>query len=336
MQFAGAAKGQVLAYLFNRFFKKHVMATLWRRMSESNLFIYLVLFLAAVYLGFIAFSIHEGIFYAGDQGIKSLVVKQIAEGYGFKYLHLPQPAWVQDIWKAGFTPLRAPSFYDSPNGYLIVFPPAFQMISAWFYARWGTAGLYIIPMLSTVILLLWFVYLLKRCGVKPIMIALGIFLLVFCSPLALYGVMFWEHLPGVLLLFAGLAFIVRPPQRVWAAVVLGVISGLAVFLRPEALVMDFLYGLIVLALRFRDTSRDNRGVAFLAGLAAPILGFFVFNLAEYGSVLGVHGRQVFTDQNPDTRMSLHHGLENLWANNHISTSHFVFVLLLIPFLYNQA
>jgi hypothetical protein len=312
-------------------FIKLVMTTVWRRLSESNIFIYLVFFLAAIYLGFVACSIHEGIFYAGDQGIKSLVVKQIAEGYGFKYLHLPQPAWVQDIWRAGFTPLRAPSFYDSPNGYIIVFPPAFQVMSAWLYAKWGTVGLYIIPMLSTVVLLLWFVFLLKRCGVKPIMVALALFLLVFCSPLALYGVMFWEHLPAVLLLFAGLAFIVRPPQRVWGAVVLGVISGLAVFLRPEALVMDFLYGMAAIALWVRER-RDRRLIAFLAGVALPVLAFFVFNFAEYGSVLGIHGRQVFTDQNPDTRMTLHHGLENLWANNHISTSHFVFVLLLIPLI----
>jgi len=318
------------------------METYWGRLRESNLLIYLVLFLSAVYLAFIALSIHEGIFYAGDQGIKSMIVKQIAQGHGFKYLHLPQPAWVQSIWKAGFTPLRVPSFYDSPDGYIIVFPPAFQMISALLYAKWGTVGLYIIPMLSTVILLWWFVFLLKRCGVKPMLIALALFLLVFCSPLALYGVMFWEHLPAVLLLFAGLAFIVSPPRRTGAAAALGIVSGLAVFLRPEALMMNFLYALAVLILYFQERrlppekrlSGDSWPIAisFLAGLALPILAFFAFNRVEYGSILGIHGRQVFIDKNPDTRMTLHHGLENLWMNNYISTSHFLFVLLLIPLI----
>jgi hypothetical protein len=318
------------------------METYWRRLRESNLLIYLVLFLSGVYLAFISLSIHEGIFYAGDQGIKSLVVKQIAQGYGFKYLHLPQPAWVQSIWKAGFTPLRVPSFYDSPGGYIIVFPPAFQMISAWLYARWGTLGLYIIPILSTVVLLLWLVFLLKRCSIKPILIALALFLLVFCSPLALYGVMYWEHLPAVMLLFAGLAFIVRPPRKMGAAAALGAVSGLAVFLRPEALMMNSLYALAIIILYFRDRRiiRDRRlfgnsrtaPIAFLAGLALPVLAFFVFNKVEYGSILGIHARQVLIDNNPDTRMTLHHGLENLWRNNYISTSHFLFTLLLIPLI----
>jgi hypothetical protein len=197
------------------------MSLNWRKVRENNLLIYLVLVLSAVYLVYVAFSIREGIFYAGDQGLKALEVKQIAQGYGFKYLNLPQPGWVQAIWKAGFTPLRPPSFYNSPNGYIIVFPPAFQIVSAWLYAKWGTAGLYVIPMLSTIIFLLWFVLLLKRCRIQPIFIALAVFLLVFCSPLALYGVMFWEHLPAVLLLFAGVSVIVSPPRKIWTAAALG-------------------------------------------------------------------------------------------------------------------
>jgi len=32
-------------------------------------------------------------------------------------------------------------------------------------------------------------------------------------------------------------------------------------------------------------------------------------------ILGIHGRQVFEDNNPDTRMGLHHGFVNLWDNN---------------------
>ncbi len=66
------------------FYKQSAMGTNWRRLRESDLLIYLVLILSGIYLTFIALSIHEGIFYAGDQGIKSLVVKQIAQGYGFK------------------------------------------------------------------------------------------------------------------------------------------------------------------------------------------------------------------------------------------------------------
>jgi hypothetical protein len=306
-------------------------AFFFQRLSRGYFLVWLVFLAALNYLGFLAFSIHDGIFYAGDQGIKSLEVKQITEGYGFKYLHTPQPEWVKDIWNAGFCPLRIPSFYSSPNGFLIVFPPAFQILSAFFYARLGTAGLYIIPMLCTLALLCWFVFLLKRLAIKPAMIALALFILIFCTPLALYGVMFWEHLPAVFLLFAGLAFIVSPPGNAWAASALGVVSGLAVFLRPEALMMDFLYGLAVCILFMREQRPAQ--VAFLVGLSLAVLAFFTFNHIEYGSILGIHGRQVFEDNNPDTRMGLHHGFVNLWDNNRISTRYFLFTLLLIPLLY---
>ncbi len=306
------------------------MISVRRRIRESGLIVYLVFILSIAYLGFLALSIHEGIFYAGDQGLKALVVKQIAQGYGFKYLHLGQPAWVQSIWNAGFTPLRPPSFYNSPEGYLIVFPPGFQLVSAWLYEKWGIAGLYVIPMLSTVVLMWWFIALMKRSGVRPVMVALGLFVLVFCSPLALYGVMFWEHLPAVLLLFAGLAFLVRPPVRIGSAVALGVVSGFAVWLRPEGLMMNLLYAVAIVLFYFRKNPRIS--AAFLAGLALPTLGFFVFNMAEYGALMGVHGRQVFVDNDPRTRMSWTHGLDNLWQNNYISTIHFLFVLLLIPLI----
>lgn len=126
-----------------------------------------------------------------------------------------------------------------------------------------------------------------------------------------------------------------------AGAALGVVSGLAVFLRPEALVMNFLYGLAVLILYFRDKRLppENRffgngrlAFTFLTGLTLPVLAFFVFNKIEYGSILGIHARQVFIDKNPDTRMTFAHGLENLWGNNSISTAHFWLVLLLIPLI----
>jgi len=314
------------------------MAVQWERWKESNWLIYSVLLFAAVYLAFIAFSIHQGIFYAGDQGIKSLQVEQIAKGYGFKYLHLPQPEWVRTIWQDGFSPLREPTFYRSAAGYVIVYPPAFQIISAWLFEKWGTAGLYIIPMSSTVILLVWLVSLLKRCGVLPVMTAFALFLLVFCSPLALYGVMFWEHLPAVMLLFAGVAFIARPQRSAARAAGLGLVSGLAVFLRPEALAMDGLYGTAVALVYFVQRRRPDAArlfgkapvIAFLTGMALPVMAFFAFNKAEYGAILGAHGKQLFTDTDPDTLLSWRHGLRNLWMNNYLSTRHFLFVLFLIP------
>jgi hypothetical protein len=304
-----------------------------QRLNKNYFVVYLALLISLGYLIFLACSIHEGIFYAGDQALKYMQVKQIAAGYGFKYLHLDQPDWVRSVWNAGFFPLRPPFFYPSPQGYLFVYPPLFQISTAFFYAYFGSAGLYILPMACTLILLVWTVVLLKRCGIAPSGIALAIFILVFCSPLMLYGVMFWEHLPAVLLLFGGLSFIAAPPARTWLAVILGVLTGLAVWLRPEALMMVLLYCFAVLILYLRDRRAVN--VAFGIGAALVILPWFVFNQLEYGSLFGIHGQQVLQDNNAESRMTWHNGWRNLTSINDISIHHFWFLLLLLPVIYNS-
>jgi hypothetical protein len=280
-----------------------------------------------VYIGFLVSCVHEGVFYAGDQALKSLEVKQIAEGYGFKYLHVTQPDWVCSIWKAGFSPLNPPFFYPSPNGYLIVYPPAFQIISAFFYSKLGSNGLYILPLLCTFLLLGWTTWLLRAVGVRPFGIAVGIFVLVFCSPLIVYGTMFWEHLPAVLLLFAGVSFLVRPPSGIWGAAALGLICGQAIWLRPEALMMDLLYCAAAAVLYYRE--RKPVYIAFISGVFLTVLFWFAFNTAVYGSMFGVHGNQVLADHNSETRMGLANGLRNFFHINYLSGRNFPLLALLI-------
>ncbi len=214
---------------------------------------------------------------------------------------------------------------------MFVFPPAFQVISSFFYSKFGYAGLYVLPVSS--ILLLWIgtILLLKRCGIAPSRIALALFVLVFCSPLTVYGSMFWEHAPAVLLLFAGVAFIAHTPHRISIAIALGLVSGLAIWLRPEAIPMNFLYALAAIVLYFKE--KRPVYIAFVTCLFICVLCFFVFNKVEYGSILGLHGQQVVNSDDPDTRITAGHALQNLWTNNYKSIRHFFFILLLLPVVY---
>jgi hypothetical protein len=302
-----------------------------QKVYKNNWLIYIAAALTVAYITYLAFSIHEGIFYAGDQALKALEVKQIAAGYGFKYLHLAQPAWVQDVWKSGYFPLRPPFFYPSPGGYIIVYPPMFQIISSFFYSAFGSKGLYILPMLCTFVLLTWVVVLLKRTGATALNIAASIFILVFCSPLILYGVMFWEHLPAVLLLFAGVAFLANKPTGIAPSAILGLIAGQAIWLRPEALMMNFLYCVAAGILFLR--SRDRVYIAFVAAIALSLIPWLIFNKVEYGSIFGIHGMQVLRDNNAESKMGLSNGLRNLLAINRLSLRCFLFILFLFPVLY---
>lgn len=295
--------------------------------SASNYrYVYLVALLSLIYLAFLVSSAQPGVFFSSDGGVKYMVVKQFAGGHGFKYMYLPQPQWVQQIWENGFFPFRPPFLYPSPKGYLFVFPPAFQLISALFYEHFGNAGLYIIPILSTILLWLGFVLLLKRSGVSPDRIAIGLLILVFCSPLTIYGATYWEHMTAILLLFYGLSYLVQPSRRAVAALFMGLLSGLAAWFRPEAMMMDVLYGLAVLYLFFRERRRNS--IVFLVGIAVGVGSFLLFNKLEFDSFFGIHSRQVLQD-------SVEGGVEvnpfrNLVTNNLINVRHFLFILLLLP------
>jgi hypothetical protein len=313
-------------------------------MAARNRIVYITFFLSLCYLTFLASTIRTGVFYSSDGGIKYMVVKQLAEGHGFKYLYLPQPQWVHAIWDNGFFPLRPPFLYPTPEGYLFVFPPALQIISSFFYSTFGYPGLYIIPVLSTVLFWLCVVMLLRRCGLAPSRIAAGLFVLVFCSPLTIYGATYWEHMPAILLLLAGLAFVVRPPDGWGAAVAMGFISGLAAWFRPEAMMMNILYALAAVYLyvyaRQRKTvvpGRTDAGrgqvgtISFLVGMGIGIGSFLLFNKIEFDSFFGVHSYQVLQDK-VEEGMG-HRIFNNLVMNNFISIHHYLFILLLLPALY---
>ncbi len=293
--------------------------------------VYLVLIAAVLYLACLTTIVHKGVFYSTDGGVKYITVKQISEGYNYKYIHLAQPSWVQSIWQAGFFPLRPPFVYPSPGGYISVFPPAFQLANAYLYSWWGYDGLYVLPILS--ILLLWFftVMLLKRLGIPPVKIALALFILAFCSPVTIYGAMFWEHGPATLLLLAGLALIVRPPGRLWVAVALGLASGAAIWLRPEAIMLDFLYGLAALILYWRE--RRGAYLGFIAGIVVALGSFMAFNHVVYGNVLGLHGQQLTDPNDLDDHLSVRKSFYVLMMTNYKEFRHFGLTLLVFPILY---
>jgi hypothetical protein len=306
-------------------------AAFLQRANRNDWIVYGVLFLSLCYLALLLSFIHNGVFYSADGGVKSITIRQLAQGYGFKYVHFNQPSWVQSIWQGGYFPLRPPFFYPSADGYMFVFPPTFQVINSFFYSRLGYPGLYTLPVLS--ILLLWVctILLLKRCGISPTGIALALFVLVFCSPLTVYGAMYWEHAPAVLLLFAGVTFIAHTPTRIPAAIALGLVSGLAIWLRPEAMLMNFLYALAAIILYLRE--KRSVYIAFVSCLFICLLCLFAFNKGEYGSILGLHAQQVVNNDDPETKMTAGRVLHNLWIDNYISIRCFFFILLLLPVVY---
>ena len=214
---------------------------------------------------------------------------------------------------------------------MYVFPPAFQIVNSLFYSRLGDAGLYVLPVLCMVLTWLFTILLLRRCGITPGRVALALFLMVFCSPLTVYGAMYWEHGPATLLLFAGLAFIARTPTRVTAAIALGLISGLAAWLRPEAIFLNFLYALAAFVLYRRE--RKAVYIAFLGCLFLSVASFMLFNQVEYGNILGIHGHQLVDPNDTDDHLGVGKSLYTLLMINYKSIRNFGLILLVFPIAY---
>jgi hypothetical protein len=256
-----------------------------------RLAIYFIYFFAVLFLIYLVSSVRPDVFFSGDGGVKFIVVKQLATGAGSKSIYLPHPEWVKAIWNKGYFPINKPFVYPSPEGYIISFPPAFQIVSSIFYKKFGYLGLYIIPFLSTLFIWAWFIYLLRKISTPPKLILLAFFVLVFCSPLTFYGAAFWEHMPAVLLLFAGVVFIVNHPKKNWQGFALGCMCGLAAWLRPEAILINVFFAVATLFSNRKKRAQVNW--FFMAGTALGVSSFFVFNLVTYGALLGAHGQQLF-------------------------------------------
>jgi hypothetical protein len=110
---------------------------------------------------------------------------------------------------------------------------------------------------------------------------------------------------------------------------MGLLSGLAAWFRPEAIVMDALYGLAVGYLFIRE--RKGGTLWFLLGVAIGVGGFLLFNKVEFDSFLGIHSRQVLKDSGGG-------GVEvnpfrNLIAINLINARHYLFILLILPVMF---
>ena len=249
-----------------------------------------VFIMSCLFLTVLLSTIQRDVFFSGDGGLKYLVTKQPAD---YTTLHLKTPDWVGDIWNQGFYPFKAPFVYDSLQEKIISFPPFFQQLSAPLYQKFGYAGLYCIPVFSILALWVWFTWLLYHLRIKPVIIAVVLFCLLFCSPLTLYAAVYWEHTLAVLLLFAGIVFLVKPTGKPLTAITLGSLTGFSAWLRPEALLLSLMIAALVLYNRLRQ--ERNASLYFVVSLFVTIVLFFVCNRFTYGDFLGAHSYQLFLE-----------------------------------------
>jgi hypothetical protein len=232
-------------------------------------------------LGSLAFALHPPVQIAGDGALKQYLMRSWVENGRITSeidWASPEP-WTREVWEEFHFPFGAPFVHDGKS----VFPPFFLMLSLPFFRFVGYAGLFILPAVSLMGLwsMTWLI--LRHAGVGGGHIALALIVLVL-SPLTFFGMMFWEHTPGLFCLFAALALFARMSPKAWQDATAGFLLALAVMLRPELLIAATV--LVVLTL----LDRPRRPFA-LAGVAVGVVLWAAGNFATTGTPFGIHARQ---------------------------------------------
>jgi hypothetical protein len=251
---------------------------------------YSVLVLAAGFLFslFTAARNVDEVFYSGDGGVKFLLTRQLARGDLHPDLRLPAAPWVSALWDQGFYPYRPPFMYASAGKRFINVPIYFSALTSVPYRWLGARGLYVVPTLALWLTWVMFVWACRRLDTPEPTLALGLFTLIFASPLTLYGALYWEHTLGVALGFGGLCALISSRSRgCTARLFAGLLLGLSVWFRSE------LFALVGVSLLLVLLARDRfRWLALFAGCAAAVGLLLGLNQVFYGDWRGMHAIQV--------------------------------------------
>jgi hypothetical protein len=231
--------------------------------------------IAAVSIGLLAVNLPPDGFFSGDSGLKLIA--------SFNAIRHPLRPFEIDLPEIAGQPVPYVDTMVTVHGEHahVIQSPVFPIISAPLIAILGLRGAYVLPAVAFIVLVPLLNAMRKQAAPDT---SIGILasIAVFANPLLFYSLEFWEHAPAVALAAgssaAALVSIDRGRRAPWI-VASGVLGGLAVLLRPEA--VWYVAGLgLVLGHRCWG--------AFGGGVAAILLPFALANYAHTGTALGTH------------------------------------------------
>ncbi|MEM9152180.1 MAG: hypothetical protein AAGB19_17230 [Cyanobacteria bacterium P01_F01_bin.3] len=275
-------------------------------------------------LWMLSFS-RSGVLFSGDGGLKALIAQQLAQQLqtaSFPLdvsLNLPAADWVKTVWQEGLYPFSPPFVYSVGAQNFITFPFTFPLVSAPFYALFGDRGLYVVPLIALWLTWLRFWQIGTRAGWGVMSLCLGLMILIFASPLSLYGGMYWEHTLAVALAFWGVSGLVFPKERVLSngmisvtraqALGSGILIGLSVWFRPEFLCLLVAVSLLALMgwampkWRLAPAFTLTKACILIGSMACTVGVFFALNYGVYGHPLGIHAIQIVEESSVSSQVS---------------------------------
>ena len=236
--------------------------------------------IAVVYLAIFLWMGNYGAFWSEDAGVKYLQALNLSRSH-WTDASLEYPGEKIDP-RMDFNPLAGAHTYTRNGKIYSTYPLPFSFVSSLALQRFGFPGLYLIPFLSTLILLA-VTYRLGRLFFTIEHALLMTAVTAFATPIFFYAFTFWEINIAASLLMIGLYLSLKSGTEatLWRMVTAGAIMGSAVFFRAELILFAVSY---IIA---RVISRKDRRHSSLIGAGAGIsvFGFLMLQLATEGSIM---------------------------------------------------
>ena len=224
--------------------------------------------IVAVYLACFLWIGHYGAFWSEDAGVKYLQVASMVRSC-WTDATIAYPGRRIDPFLE-FNPLRGTHTYVRDGTIRSIYPLAFPWISSLAYARLGSPGLYLLPFVSTLLM----IALVQITGMRISgrrNAAVMTLVAAFACPTFFYAFAFWEMNVAAAFLMAGvlLAFSAASSPRRPACT--GILMGAAALFREES-VLFIAASAIILGVCRRDL---RAGIALLLGAAVTGAGHLV-------------------------------------------------------------
>lgn len=230
----------------------------------------------AVYL-LIQYCLPRDVFWTSDGGNKFIQTQNISS---FNEIRINYPAENIDP-EYKYFPYCGHHFKKLENGVYSFYPFYFPYISSFFYKAAGTAGIYLIPLVSAIGIFILLFMLTKELGIEKLF-PLGLAAAAFCTPLFFYAFTFWEHTLSVFLCTAGILLLLRPQKKY--LLFAGIFTGLATVFREEAYIMFF----SIACAYFICTRNKEKTSLYAAGWLFVMLPLWVVQKEIYGYFMGIH------------------------------------------------
>ena len=234
------------------------------------------LVLTGVLLAWLAISLPAHGFTAGDPGVKLIAALEAAAH--------PTRLFQIDLPTVAGRPVRyVERFFTLHGDHMHALQsPLFPVLAAPFVWLGGLRAAYLIPAASFIVLL-WCSFRVHRALNSQASLTVFAAVATLASPLFFYVLDFWEHVPAAACLAAGTMLALESKSaaewRIGRSLLAGIVGGVAVLLRPEAVWYALGLGLLF---------RGRRWASYLAGFAAVTSLYAVANVVESGNPVGYH------------------------------------------------